>query len=112
MAGMQRIRPSVVITTLLGLVTLTIPPAEADPIEVGPSPTISGPEIEQLLRANLQAAPGATTDASQIRCPVSRVYFDGDLARCSVPVGNGGVEVLLVTLFREGDGWRFAIDVQ
>ena len=84
--------------------------AEAQPGQS--SPTISGPEIEQLLRANLEAAPGSTADASQIRCPATREYRDGDVARCSMPVASDSVEVLLVTLFNEGDGWRFAIDIQ
>lgn len=74
--------------------------------------TISGPGIEQLLRDKLTSAPGSTADPSQIRCPVDRQYQDGDTAKCSVPLGNGSVEILLVTLFREGDGWRFAVDVQ
>jgi hypothetical protein len=89
-----------------------IPADSENPRKSSDSPTISGPEIEQLLRANLEAVPGSGTDPSQIRCPVTREYRDGDVARCSVPVGNGGVEVLLVTLFKEGDGWRFTIDIQ
>jgi hypothetical protein len=84
--------------------------SEAQPGQ--PSPTISGPEIEQLLRTNLEVAPGSGADASQIRCPTSREYRDGDVARCLVPVGNGSVEVLLVTLFKERDGWQFAVDIQ
>ena len=74
--------------------------------------TISGPEIEQLLRDKLTSAPGSTANPSKIRCPVDRQYQDGDTARCSVPLRNGSVEILLVTLFRDGDGWQFAIDVQ
>lgn len=78
----------------------------------GKGGTISGPEIEQLLRDKLTSAPGSTANPSRIRCPVDRHYRDGDTAKCSVPLRNGGVEILLVTLFREGDGWRFAVDVQ
>lgn len=74
--------------------------------------TISGPEIEQLLRANLTSVSGSRADATQIRCPANRQYRDGDTAKCSIPVGNGSVEILLVTLFREDDGWQFAIDIQ
>lgn len=84
--------------------------SEAQPGQ--PGPTISGPEIEQLLRTRLAAAPGSTADASRIRCPATRDYGDGDVARCTVPVGNGSIQVLLVTLFQEGANWRFAIDVQ
>lgn len=87
-------------------------PASSNAQPRQPSPTISGPEIEQLLRTNLEAAPGSTADASQIRCPNSREYRDGDVARCFMPVGIGSVEVLLVTLFQDGDGWQFAVDIQ
>jgi hypothetical protein len=76
------------------------------------SPTLTGPEIEHLLRANLTAAPGAAVDPSHIRCPSTREYGDGDVARCSVPVANGAFQILLVTLFREPDGWSFNIDIQ
>jgi hypothetical protein len=74
--------------------------------------TISGPEIEQLLRDQLTPASGSRADPSQIRCPVDRRYQDGETAKCSVPVGNGSVEILLITIFREGGGWRIAIDIQ
>ncbi len=45
-------------------------------------------------------------------CAEKGEYRDGDVARCSMPVGNGTVEVLLVTLFREGDSWRFTIGIE
>lgn len=96
---------------ILGVVAL----ASAGSASAGPGstgPTISGPQIEQLLRANLGAAPGVAVDPSQIRCPATRLYGDGDVAPCSVPVGNGAVQVLLVTLFKDADGWRFVIGVQ
>lgn len=98
------------------LLCLCVAPLMSPPSSVGdpgaPGPTISGPQIEQLLRANLGAAPGAAVEPSQIRCPATRIYGDGDVATCSVPVGNGAVEVLLVTLFKEPDGWRFAVGLQ
>jgi hypothetical protein len=80
--------------------------------EAQPSVTISGPEIEQLLRANLTSATGSRADPSQIRCPATREYQDGDTVSCSVPVGNGSVEILLVTSYHEDGGWRFAVDIQ
>lgn len=77
-----------------------------------PSMTISGPELEQLLRAKLTSADGSGADPSQIRCPSTRQYRDGDTVSCLIPTGEGSVEILLVTLFQESGGWRFAIDVQ
>ncbi len=74
--------------------------------------TISGPQIEQLLRDNLQAAAWSQVVVSQIHCPSTREYGDGDVARCAVPLANGGVEILLVTLFQKSDGWQFAVDIQ
>lgn len=77
-----------------------------------PETSISGPQIEQLLRANLQAAAWSGADVSQIHCPSTREYRDGDVARCAVPLANGGVQILLVTLFQKSDGWQFAIDIE
>ncbi len=99
----------VVVATALGGVALMTSSGSAS---ADPGPTISGPQLEQLLRTNLGAAPGAAVQPSQIRCPATRTYGDGDVATCSVPVGNGAVEVLLVTLFKEPNGWRFAIGIQ
>lgn len=84
----------------------------AGPSAAEPTTTISGPQIEQLLRANLQAAAWSGADVSQIHCPSTRDYGDGDVARCAVPLANGGVEILLVTLFQRSEGWQFAIGLQ
>lgn len=102
------------LTRLVGLAVATVATAvmAAAPAYPDPGSTIPGPEIERLLRANLQPSPGSAADPSQIRCPATREYRDGDVARCSMPVGNGTVEVLLVTLFREGDSWRFTIGIE
>ncbi|MGV0837465.1 hypothetical protein, partial [Mycolicibacterium thermoresistibile] len=59
-------------------------PASADPdvIDLTDS-TISGPDIEYLLRTNLEVVPGSGMDPRQIRCPATREYRDGEVARCS-----------------------------
>jgi len=98
------------LATASGIVVASIFSSAA--VQAQPSPTISGPDIELLLRTNLATAAGSGADSSLIRCPATRVYQDGDVARCTVPVGSGSIEILLVTLFYEGDRWRFAVDVQ
>jgi hypothetical protein len=105
----QAIRLVAAVVTLgISVVYVFSPPVA----QAQPSNTISGPQIEQLLRASLAPAFESTADPSQIRCPGSREYRDGDTVSCSVPIGNGSVEILLVTLYYQDGGWRFAVDIQ
>jgi hypothetical protein len=111
-AEMERsLRPLALLLAAIGISMSALASPAVCEAQPGGS-TISGPQIEELLRANLAAARGTATDPSQIRCPATREYVDGDVARCTVPVGNGNIEILLVTLFQEGANWRFAIDIQ
>lgn len=104
----MRLQPALIFST----VTVAGCFVTAGPSAAEPTTTISGPQIEQLLRANLQAAAWSGADVSQIHCPSTRDYGDGDVARCAVPLANGGVEILLVTLFQRSEGWQFAIGLQ
>lgn len=76
------------------------------------APSISGSDIEGLLRSKLGPASGSQADVDSIRCPRSRSFLDGGLARCTMKQFDGTAVVLLVTLLRIEDKWSFTIDIQ
>lgn len=86
-------------------VTLGIEAANREPL-------LSGGELQSLLRSNLGAADGSSARTNTIACPASRDFGDGDVARCTVKTSGDAIEVLVVTVFREGDDWRLGIDVE
>ncbi|MFD7011694.1 hypothetical protein [Rhodococcus jostii] len=75
------------------------------------SPSLSGSDLEDMLRARLGTAAGSTADPRTIRCP-DKSFQDGDTARCTISTGTGSAEILLVTVLRDGDDWNLTIDVQ
>lgn len=78
----------------------------------GARPTISGSALQSELRGNLAPAAGSPVVVSTIRCPVSKDYGDGDVARCTASTGTGSAAVFLVTVMRDGGEWRYTIDVE
>lgn len=72
--------------------------------------SLSGTELQSMLRSNLGAAEGSPARTETIACP-SRDFVDGDVARCTVETYGDTIEVLVVTVLREGDEWRLSIDV-
>jgi hypothetical protein len=73
--------------------------------------SLSGTELQSMLRSNLGAAEGSPARTETIACPTSRDFVDGDVARCTVKTYGNTTEVLVVTVSREGDDWRFGIDI-
>lgn len=74
-------------------------------------PSLSGTELQSMLRSNLGAAEGSPARTNTIACPTNRDFVDGDVARCTVETYADTTEVLVVTVFREGDDWRLGIDI-
>ncbi|MFI7172174.1 DUF2510 domain-containing protein [Rhodococcoides fascians] len=74
-------------------------------------PSLSGTELQSMLRSNLGAAEGSPARTDTIACPMGRDFVDGDVARCTVETYGDTIEVLVVTVFWEGDDWRLGIDI-
>ena len=74
-------------------------------------PSLSGTELQSMLRSNLGATEGSPARTDTIACPTGRNFVDGDVARCTVKTYGNTTEVLVVTVSRESDDWRFGIDI-
>jgi hypothetical protein len=74
-------------------------------------PSLSGTELQSMLRSSLGAAEGSPARTDTIACPTGRDFLDGDVARCTVETYGDTIEVLVVTVFWEGDDWRLGIDI-
>ncbi|WP_230594217.1 MULTISPECIES: DUF4333 domain-containing protein [Nocardiaceae] len=75
-------------------------------------PSLSGGELQSMLRANLGAAEGSPARTSTIACPTGQSFIDGDIARCTVKTYGNSSEVLVVTVHRDNGDWRLSIDVE
>lgn len=75
------------------------------------TPTLSGSELQTMMREQL--GPAATSGAltGTIACPTSRSYSDGDVARCTMDMQSGSQVVLVATIYRTDNKWRINLDV-
>lgn len=70
-------------------------------------PSLTGAELEGLLRSNLTAASGSGTKVNSMTCASGR-YIDGDIAKCVFET-PGGIESMDVIIFRIDGGWRLSL---
>lgn len=75
------------------------------------APTLSGSEIQAMMREQLGPVPASGALPRTIACPTSRSYGDGDVARCTMDMKSGAQTLLIATVFRTDGTWRINLDV-
>ncbi|WP_259349415.1 DUF2510 domain-containing protein [Rhodococcus sp. UFZ-B548] len=75
------------------------------------TPTLSGSELQTMMREQLGPAAASGALTGTIACPTSRSYSDGDVARCTMNMLSGSQVILVATIYRTDNKWRINLDI-